>query len=197
MMWKSNRQLLSLVLRLLKDQLRRARRRKSSGPILIAVLTVAVFGLGRFLETPDAPLPGRGEQLSCAVDNAYDGDTVTLDCPAGRLRVRVWGIDTPEMGQKPWGERSRDALRALLPGQVRVEVVDIDSYQRAVSRIYAGDQDLGLTLVRQGHAAVYRRYNDSAAYRRAEGQAKAKQRGIWSRPGAHQTPWTWRRVNPR
>lgn len=196
-MSKLNRHLLSLAHRALADQLRRARRRKSTAPVLIAVLTVAVFGLGRFLETPDAPLPRRGTELHCAVDSAYDGDTVTLDCPAGRLRVRVWGIDTPEMGQQPWGRRSRDALRALLPDRVRVEVVDIDDYRRAVSRLYAGDRDLGLTLVRQGHAAVYRRYNDSAAYRRAESQAKREKLGIWSRPGAQQTPWEWRRVNPR
>lgn len=119
-------------------------------------------------------------------------------CDQGKLTVRVFGIDAPEMGQKPWGQQSRDLLRDLIPrSPVRLEVVDIDRYGRTVARLYDGDQDLGLKLVRQGGAAVYTRYNASRTYQVVQAEARQQKRGIWSQPGAQQEPWEWRKLNPR
>ncbi|MDQ2694165.1 MAG: thermonuclease family protein [Pseudomonadota bacterium] len=190
------RSLLDLAQRLLRGELRRARRRKGASPLLIAVLLIAIFGLSRLLEQPET-LPAKGAQLDCQVYRVYDGDTVTVDCDRGRVKVRVWGIDAPEMGQEPWGQRARDRLRGLLPDAVRVQVVDTDRYGRAVARLYDGREDLGLAMVRQGQAAVYAQYNDSSAYRQAQSQARRERLGIWSQDGAQQEPWAWRRVNPR
>lgn len=195
------RELAKLLQRFLRGELRRAKRRKSSSVLWIAVLTVSVFGIGRWLYEPKAPLPNKGVELTCEVRKVYDGDTVAANCEEGRLTVRVFGIDAPEMGQKPWGDQSRAMLSQLLPpATIRLKVRDIDRYGRVVAQIYHHNQDnldLGLELVRQGGAVVYVQYNNDAAYQTAQLKAKQERLGVWSQAGAQQTPWEWRKLNPR
>lgn len=133
-----------------------------------------------------------GQQLACAVAKVADGDTVTLNCQMHQVKVRVWGIDAPEMGQQPWGSQSRDALAELLGNQVTLRTQTRDRYGRVVGRLYRDGEDVGLALVRNGHARVYERYNDHFSYQRAEAEAKRAERGIWRVAGMHQTPWEWR-----
>ena len=141
-----------------------------------------------------------GAASDCRVLAVNDGDTVTLSCQeAGlrRVRVRVWGIDAPEIGQRPWGELAQQRLRELASDRVTLQPVDKDDYGRLVGRLHRGNEDLGLTLVREGYARVYRRFNESPVYRQAEREARSQRRGVWSRPGDQQTPWRWRRTHPR
>lgn len=171
-----NRDVLRLFQRILRNLLSQAKRRKSSAPLWIAILTIAVFGISQLLESPTAPLPSKGAELSCQVNDVYDGDTLEAGCDNGKLKVRMFGIDAPEMGQKPWGNESRDQLRALLPSgsALRLQVIDTDRYGRVVARLYSGDQDVGFTMVRQGWAVVYAQYNTSNAYVAAQAQAKSE-----------------------
>jgi endonuclease YncB( thermonuclease family) len=190
--------LLKALQRALRGELRRARRRKGASPLLIIGLAIALFIVGRFLYEPTAPLPPKGAELACDVTKVYDGDTVTASCDQGRVNVRVYGIDAPEMGQEPWGQWSRDMLRNMVPaGKVMVRVMDIDHYGRAVAQLYVGDRDLGLEMLRQGGAVVYERYNKFRSYRTAQRQARRETLGVWSKPGAQQEPWEWRKLNPR
>ncbi|NJN45583.1 MAG: hypothetical protein HC808_02805 [Candidatus Competibacteraceae bacterium] len=130
------RDILKWVQSFLRKELRNTRRRKRSSPIIIAVLVIAVFAVSRLLEEPKAPLPTKGAELVCDVSKVSDGDTVTALCPEGRLSIRVYGIDAPEMGQNPWGDESRRHLQELLPsGQVRLAVQDIDRYNRVVAQL--------------------------------------------------------------
>ena len=103
------------------------------------------------------------------------------------------------MKQEPWGARSRDALRALLPQRVHItlRVRDQDRYGRTVAQVFVSERDAGLDLVRQGRAVVYAQYNDSIAYRQAETEARQARRGIWEQAGGQQDPAAWRRLNPR
>lgn len=163
-------------------------------PLLVSALVVGGFGL---TERPasTAPLPAIGSHQRCELLEVQDGDTVRVRCADGLLRVRLWGLDAPELGQRPWGERSRAALAEDLPGRVTVATVDHDRYGRAVARLLDGERDLGLALLRAGWAAVYRRYNDDPDYLAAEAAARRAARGIWAEPGFQQTPWRWRRFN--
>ncbi|MFN4098707.1 MAG: thermonuclease family protein [Pararhodobacter sp.] len=115
-----------------------------------------------------------------------DGDTLEV---AG-TRVRLFGIDAPEMNQPcngadgewacgPW---ARDELVRLI-GQRRVTCrgVEYDRYDRLVAVCDAGRGDLGAALVRGGAAEAYRRY--SLDYVAVEQLAQADRRGIW-RAGA-------------
>ncbi len=193
--------LLKLLQQTLRGELSRTRRRKSSSPWLIGGLTVAVVAISYFLHEPKAPSSAvtRGTELVCTVKSVYDGDTLTASCPDGEVKVRVFGIDAPEMKQEPWGDRSREAFRSLLPRRdpVRLRVMDQDRYGRVVAQVFAGERDAGLEMVRQGRAVMYEQYNDSPAYRQAQAEAQRARRGIWEKPGGQQDPATWRRLNPR
>ncbi|KAB2936532.1 MAG: thermonuclease family protein [Candidatus Contendobacter sp.] len=194
-------ELLKLLQSLLRGELSRTRRRKSGSPWLIGGLAVAVVAISYFLHEPKAPpsATAKGAELVCTVKSVYDGDTLTASCPAGEVKVRVFGIDAPEMKQEPWGDRSREAFRGLLPRRdpVRLRVIDQDRYGRVVAQVFAGERDTGLEMVRQGRAVMYEQYNDSPAYRQAQAEAQQARRGIWEKPGGQQDPATWRRLNPR
>ncbi len=193
--------LLKLLQQTLRGELSRTRRRKSSSPWLIGGLAVAVVAISYFLHEPKAPSSAvtRGTELVCTVKSVYDGDTLTASCPDGEVKIRVFGIDAPEMKQEPWGDRSREAFRSLLPRRdpVRLRVMDQDRYGRVVAQVFAGERDAGLEMVRQGRAVMYEQYNDSPAYRQAQAEAQRARRGIWEKPGGQQDPATWRRLNPR
>ena len=186
---------------LLRNELGRASRRRSRSPWLIAGLIVAIVAISYFLREPQASSRSlaAGAQLACTVKSVYDGDTLTANCPEGKVKVRVFGINAPEMGQASWGERSRDALRGWLTdaGPIRLQVVDRDRYQRTVAQIFVGQRDVGLEMVRQGQAVVYEQYNHSSAYQQAEAEAQQARRGIWEQSGSQQNPAAWRRLNPR
>ena len=193
--------LLKLLQQTLRGELNRTRRRKNRSPWVIGGLTVGVIAVSYFLHEPKAPTSGltKGTELVCSVKSVYDGDTLTASCPNGEVKVRVFGIDAPEMGQEPWGDRSREAFRGLLPrfGSVRLRVVDEDRYGRVVAQVLVDQRDAGLEMVRQGRARVYEQYNDSPDYRQAEAEARRARRGIWEKSGSQQDPATWRRLNPR
>jgi micrococcal nuclease len=193
--------LLKLLQSLLRGELNRTRRRNHRSPWLIGGLMVAIVAISYFLHEPKAPATAtpKGAELVCTVKSVYDGDTLTASCPSGEVKVRVFGIDTPEMGQEPWGDRSKEALRSLLPRRdsIRLRVMDQDRYGRTVAQVFAGERDLGLEMVRQGRAVVYEQYNNSPAYQQAEAEARQARRGFWEKLGGQQDPAAWRRLNPR
>lgn len=194
-------ELLKLLRNVLQTELSRVRRRKSNSPWIVGGLAVAVITISYFLHQPKPPPSAtvKGMELVCRVQSVFDGDTLAASCPSGQIKVRVFGIDAPEMKQEPWGDRSREALRGLLPrlGAIKLRVMDQDRYGRTVAQVVAGDQDLGLEMVRQGWAIVYQQYNDSPLYQQAQAEAKQARRGIWVKSGSQQDPAAWRRLNPR
>jgi micrococcal nuclease len=132
---------------------------------------------------------------SCEVLKIYDGDTMTLQCPGEpeKTKVRLYCIDTAEMKQKPWGTEARDHLRGIAGKTVELVEIDKDHYGRIVGEVYNGDVNLNLAQVQAGKAAVYDAYCKKPEYKTAETAAKDAKLGIWSEPGLHQTPWTWRK----
>lgn len=125
------------------------------------------------------------------VASVHDGDTLTLD----GNKVRLWGIDAPELKQKCGGTAcgvvARDALREMVQGRVVTCVQkDRDRYQRVVAACAVGGRDLGEAMVRSGNALDYRRYS-KGRYRQAERDAEIRRAGIWA--GRFVAPWDWRR----
>jgi endonuclease YncB( thermonuclease family) len=191
--------LLKLLRSLLRGELSRTRRRRNRSPWMVGGLVIAIVAVSYFLHEPKAPPSAtpKGAELTCTVKSVYDGDTLTARCPSGEVKVRMFGIDSPEMGQKPWGNTSKQALQSLLRDPIRLRVRDQDRYGRTVAQVWVGDRDVGLEMVKQGQAVMYEQYNDSPIYRQAQAEAQQARRGIWAKPGAQQDPAAWRRLNPR
>jgi endonuclease YncB( thermonuclease family) len=122
-----------------------------------------------------------------------DGDTLTLLVDSKTVKVRLAGIDTPERGQ-PWAKRAHQALSdRVFRKEVRVNAVTIDRYGRTVGEVYADNVCVGCELVREGHAWVYRRYNEDPVLLELEQDAREARRGLWGLPESERVPpWEWR-----
>ncbi len=184
------------------------------GRIVVGVIFIAILGISYFIpkeqlannrtSTSQSTSITQGNEYNCRLLHIADGDTINADCSqygAKDIRIRIWGIDAPELSQKPWGYRSKDALIKLLPtvknGTITLRINDIDQYGRYVAQIFVNGQDIGLEMVKQGEAVVYHHFNNLPQYRSAEQDAKKAKRGIWQESGAQQDPGRWRKLNPR
>lgn len=144
------------------------------------------------------PLPA--EMVSAQILEVHDGDTVIAQIAHGRpFRVRLNGIDAPELSQ-PYGLESRDHLRAEVLGQpVILDMSRLDLYGRMVARILHDSKDENLEQIRGGFAWCYRKYlrdlsqTNRAAYSDAEDTARAASCGLWSLPTPLE-PWAFRKA---
>lgn len=123
-----------------------------------------------------------------------DGDTFDV----GETRVRLHGIDAPELDQTctansggdwPCGEFVRDVLRDSYQGQIATcQEVDTDRYGRMVAKCFINGRDVGEDIVLSGYAEAYRQF--SWDYDLAEKTAQIAGVGLWS--SDMQTPSAFR-----
>ena len=120
--------------------------------------------------------------LEGVVTRVSDGDTLWIRPIDGAryVKVRVQGIDAPELCQA-WGPEAKRALEAMALGQrVRIEGELRDDHGRRLARLMHGDDDLGARLVRDGHAWSYRWRRDEGPYVVEEIDARASRRGLFA-----------------
>ena len=125
-----------------------------------------------------------------------DGDTVWIevDRSAKPLKLRLQGLDAPEICQA-WGPQARDALKAkLLKQTVSVDTKARDDYARAVGRIELRGEDVGAWLVKNGHAWSYGYKRRAAPYAQELISAQNARRGLWADASA-QEPRVFRKSN--
>ncbi len=135
------------------------------------------------------------ERLRMAVVAVPDGDTVVVVADGIALRVRLHGIDAPELDQ-PWGPESRDALAALVLGRrLILDVLDLDRYGRTVGILHGGDprRSVNKEMVERGMAYNWPRYGMLYGGNNAQRRARSKRVGLWERFGGHVRPWSHRR----
>jgi micrococcal nuclease len=141
-----------------------------------------------------SPSPGRGPPASEAgvpVTKVTDGDTIHVTYQGHDERIRLIGVDTPEVSWygghgECFGEEAGLYSRARLTGRVvRLEFdVDLrDRYDRLLAYVYLGQELFNLTLVRLGYASADPVPPDTARasqFAAAEQEARAAGRGLWS-----------------
>lgn len=128
------------------------------------------------------------------VVRVIDGDTIEV----GDVRVRVHGIDAPEVGQPctsdvlgvyDCGAFVRDEVARRYNGQrATCEEIERDRYGRSVAKCFVSGQDIGEDIILDGLAQAYRQY--SMDYDLAEKSAQVRETGLWS--GAMQSPSAYR-----
>ena len=103
--------------------------------------------------------------VSAAGCSATDGDSIRC----GSERIRLLGIDAPEMSRCPPQRRcapgdpvaSRDNLRRLIAGRaLQVERVKQDRYGRTIAVVKAGGVNLSCAQLAGGHATYRRDWDD-------------------------------------
>ncbi len=130
-------------------------------------------------------------ELRGKVVSVHDGDTITVVVGKRQHKIRLDGIDAPELGQD-FGRRSRQLLSDLCFGKiVTVRVVDVDRYGREVGDVRVGNVDANAELVRAGLAWHYKQYSDDPRLDALENEARTAKRGLWA--GSDPIPpWDWR-----
>jgi len=150
------------------------------------IVALALAGAAGFVLKPSGrSLEGRAQ--------VTDGDTIRI----GETRIRLKGIDAPELGQScsrsgrsySCGETSRRALIDLVSGQiVRCRAAGRDRYQRILARCTVNGQDIGARMVEDGWAVSYGRDYDYE-----ETRARNRSVGLWE--GTFERPQDWRKGN--
>ena len=85
--------------------------------------------------------------LSTLQVRAVDGDTIRV----GGERIRLRGIDTPEMSEFD-GPAARHRLEELLRnGPIRIVPHGRDVYNRLLADVFVNDQNVAETLILEGY----------------------------------------------
>ena len=141
--------------------------------------------------------PVHAEMIS-GVAKVTDGDTIRI----ANERIRLHGIDAPEMRQKcgtetgelyQCGQTASEKLREAIGNQpVDCQFFERDRYNRIIGTCFnATGKNIQSWMVEGGWAVAYRRY--STRYVKEENAAREAKRGIWR--GMFAMPWSWRRQN--
>lgn len=94
---------------------------------------------------------------------AIDGDTIRLDSPGKNLRLRIWGINAPEIKGPGGVEASRALARLIADQTLSCDLMDVDRYSRPVVRCATPSvSDVACEMVRQGHAKDWPTYSKGA-----------------------------------
>ena len=151
--------------------------------VMVLMLTTSALGLDK----------------KYTVIGCNDGDTCRVhDDKNQEKKVRLVGIDAPEVAKKkgrhpgrkelhgqPLGLAAKEKLNTMLKGkQVQLHEFGTDIYKRELAEIYLERLNVNVKMVEDGFAEVYRGKPPQGlhleSYQRAEQQAKAAKRGIWS-----------------
>ncbi|MCJ1477545.1 putative endonuclease lcl3 [Lambiella insularis] len=154
--------------------------------------TVTSVGDGdglRLFHTPGGRLAGWGWMPGRAIPKgkALKDNTIS---------IRLAGIDAPEGAHfgkpaQPGAQEAFDWLTAYVNHKrVRAYIYKKDQYDRAVATVYVRRwllrRDVGLQMLKKGLATVYEAKSGAEfgdledKYRRAEGWAKLREKGIWA-----------------
>lgn len=152
---------------------------------------------------PALAAPALAETLVGTCVSAHDGDTLTVQIRGQQEKVRLLGIDTPELAQAPWGPRAAAFTRRLAVGhEVRLEtdVQPRDRYGRILAYVHVGRTFLNLELARQGYAMLLTyppNVAHTADFVAATREARTRGLNIWGTDGLRQTPYEFRHPGRR
>ena len=113
--------------------------------------------------------PAMSARHVATVVSVYDGDTITVDVVlwpglTWRGKVRLRGVDTPEIQTKSSAEKkrallARDFVRERIGETIYLENVKLGNFAgRVVATVRLQDgSDLAKVLIREGHGKAYKR----------------------------------------
>jgi micrococcal nuclease len=168
----------------------------------VSLVLLLVFGTLSNAVSRQSGLTLTGEQSSTSnaigpedydatvrVTRVVDGDTIDISSSvSGRSRVRLIGMDTPEVyfGTQPYGPEASAYAKQHLEGEevsLELDVQKVDPYGRLLAYVYLPDGAMfNETLLEEGYAQVATfppnmKYVDR--FLEAQREARAANRGLW------------------
>ncbi len=181
------------------------KKKRRIGNLIAMVIFLLVAGF--YVINEKYPFAGKQEEDSYVfVLTVHDGDTVSVLLGRKKEKIRLIGIDAPEMGQQPWGEGAKNYLESILnaSGQkVRIErdVEERDTYGRTLAYLWTTKGEMvNVMMVRGGYAMLYT-FPPNVKYVQeftdAQTEARNARAGVWSENGLQEKPGDYRREHPR
>jgi len=188
----------------------RFRRRPLASLAVLAVLAVISIERLGWVNLPRPPGNDyqRYDGRVARVVKVVDGDTLDVDIPDGdkpATRIRLWGVDTPEVagsrdGQMHFGPEASAFTKEMMGGrQARLELSPLrtrDKYGRLLAYVYRVDtgEMLAVALLQSGHAYADTRFDHErkSEFARLEREARRDQVGLWATVTPEQYPY-WKR----
>jgi len=161
---------------------------------LIVAIVVTLAGLVLASSAQAYPTMPQGIQGPYTVVKVVDGDTIHVNVNGQKLKIRLIGIDTPEVvdPRKPvqcFGREASAQAKTILGGQSVYLETDpsqdsIDKYGRTLAYVWT---ELGrlfnLDMIADGYAneyTYYLPYRYQQEFKAAENDARTHDRGLWS-----------------
>ncbi|RIY31033.1 hypothetical protein CKF54_08040 [Psittacicella hinzii] len=179
----------------------------SSSPVRIS--TISQLPLSESSSVISASSVDNLRLTSCQVSSVYDGDT--FHCRVGNqtIKVRLLGIDAPEVKQT-YGQESASFLRSLVVGKtIKLFTTGTDRYKRYLGNAFLpqgnGYLNVNQYLLEKGQVWFYRYSNKNTelytVYGRVESKARNGKVGLWNPSlysnGRPVEPKTWRDSSKR
>lgn len=153
----------------------------------VIILAVGGFFLYRRIKAPSE------DYGFYRVSRIVDGDTIEIDKDGETVRIRLIGVDTPEIvdPDKPvecYGkEASEHAKEVLLDKFVKIETDSsqdrYDAYDRLLAYIFTDSENFNKELIEKGFAHEYtynKPYKYQKEFKQAEETAKRNKAGLWA-----------------
>ena len=114
----------------------------------IVLAALATFVVMSTTAAPAATIEGQA--------TIVDGDTVEVN----GIRVRLKGVDAPEMGDR-YGSEATRGMHAVVGSWLRCELTGEETHNRKVGYCVNGKgEDIGEAIIKQGFALACPRYSD-------------------------------------
>lgn len=141
--------------------------------------------------TPDKIQTSESQLYS--IVRVVDGDTIDISLDNKTQRVRLIGLDTPEIVDSGspvecFGLEASNKAKELMNGKkVKLEADpsqdNLDKYNRLLRYVFVGDLNVSKEMIRLGYAQEYtynKPYKYQSEFKQAEVEAKAAKRGMWA-----------------
>ncbi len=109
-----------------------------------------------------------------------DGDSFLMKSSGKKIRVRMYGVDAPELKQR-YGKEAKKHLEDLILGKkVDLKVLYEDKYKRKIAKVYYKGKEINLEMLRSGNVWFYEYHaKKEKEYRKAYERAKKERLGLW------------------
>src|SRR3990172_9926307 len=112
--------------------------------VISCILILSVISLAYGIKERHSPDVKKGAGNTVRVEKIYDGDTIAAFVDAHFEKIRLIGIDAPEMDQRPWGRKAKECLSSLIAVTdsgiaLEYDMEQRDKYGRILAYIWTQD----------------------------------------------------------
>lgn len=137
----------------------------------------------------------------------FDGDTIKVTGFGLTFKIRLVGIDSPELGFKgqksqPFSQKAKHYLENLLDNRkIAIKSYGTGAYNRQLAEVFINNKNINIEMIRAGLAEVYKgrrpKNLDSQIYLEEETSARRAKKGMWIQDSSYKSPRQWRKEHPR